>query len=207
MNKIYIVEGLDRCGKSTIISELRKKLTNPRTLTLHSNKPPAGVDARSWSIRHYNALVMTIRNLWVEGFDIILDRSWIGEAVYAPLYRGGSPEDRWMFELEQNVLFNAPGEGWYNRSMVFKTRTPIVELILCIDSPSNMMSRDDGLGMTSEIEQVEKERLLFIAAYSLSNIKYKTFVDWEVEKFDNRTIQNIINKVTSDYTETGELKC
>lgn len=207
MNKIYVIEGLDRCGKSTFISELRKHLKNPRTLTLHSNKPPAGVDFREWSVKHYYSLCNTIRSLWQEGYDIILDRSWIGEAVYGPLYRGAEHEDRWMFDLEKNVLLAAPGNGWYTRSFVARNPVPIIELVVCIDSPERLAARDDGLGMTSDTMMIEQERLMFLAAFTLSNIKNKTLIDWEVETFDNSTIQKYIHKVTSDYTESGEKKC
>ena len=69
MNKIYIIEGQDRCGKSTAVDILRKTITNPKILVIHSAKPPRDVDAEQWTLDYYQSLRITITQLYLRGFD------------------------------------------------------------------------------------------------------------------------------------------
>ena len=69
---IYVVEGLDRCGKSTFIDFLRSQIKNPKIMVIHSGKPPKNVDAEIWTRQYYGNLMNEITNLSNKGYDIII---------------------------------------------------------------------------------------------------------------------------------------
>lgn len=201
-NKIYVIEGQDRCGKSSFIDFLRNRITNPKLLVMHSSKPPKGIeDVRLWATRHYFSLGSTISKLWADGYDIILDRSWIGEYVYAPLYRGMNPEDEWMFDLEANViLHNRDLDGWYKTKQFPSYDTPSVCLAIFSDIPSNLAIRNDGNNISSKLEDLQLERDRFLSAFNKTNIKNKILVDWSETDFSPETFTNIVEKF-NEYSE------
>lgn len=159
---IYVIEGPDRCGKSTFINHLRNNILNPRQLIIHSSKPPKelfGDLLQRWTMIYYNELINNAIKLNNEGFDIILDRSWISETVYGPLYRNLS--------LPLNVLEHAIGEN----SHMFK---------LCIfqDDPIKLLSREDGESDAQNINDKTKELAAFTSAYSQTVIKKQFKFNW-----------------------------
>jgi hypothetical protein len=167
MNKVYIVEGQDRCGKGTLVDILRKSITNPKILVIHSAKPPKNVDPEAWTVSYYNSLKETITYLYTFGYDIILDRSWIGETVYGPIYR--------------NVHIPLP-------KLELDPAIP-QELIIMVDDPSSIASRSDGLSMSDNLAFLESERKAFVEAYFNSALKTKELIDWEYESYSKSKLE------------------
>lgn len=158
---VYIVEGMERCGKTTTVNFLRSIIKNPKLLVLHSAKPPKGVNTFEWSQQHYFNLCTQAAKLSDEGWDVIMDRSHIGEFVYGPIYRGTAPTD-----IRTSLVF----DGFFNKEDTY--------LFVLIDDANNVAARDDGLSLAQNVEQTTYERQRFITAFDKSTIKNKFLMDW-----------------------------
>lgn len=170
MNKVYIVEGQDRCGKSTVVDLLRRNIKNPKIIVIHSAKPPKDVDLEEWTLAHYYNLNKTVYFLVQEGYDVILDRSYLGETVYGPLYRSVS------IPLKTLELSNAIKQ----------------ELIVLVDDASSIASRSDGLSMSDDIAMLEAERKAFRDSFFASSVANKELIDWEYESFSKSKLEAFV---------------
>ncbi len=115
---VFGIEGLDRLGKSTLIQGIRQKLGYYEVV--HFSKPEkleayrqasdrdlllAGVPTESQQVYQYqresflNSMLMAR-----SGARIIFDRWHIGEAVYAPMYRGYSGDYVFQQEIDTGVV-------------------------------------------------------------------------------------------------------
>lgn len=163
---IYVIEGLDRCGKTTFSTYLRNFIKNDKIIAIHSAKPPKGVDNYEWTIKYYNNLINVCLNLNEQGFDIILDRSWLGEMVYGPLYRNTNIE---LSQLENSI----------------KNNIDQFKLFLFIDSVENVLSRDDGLSHSINVTNKLYEIESFKTAFDSSLINSKYVFDWSIIDFSD----------------------
>ncbi len=109
LNK-FLIEGLDRLGKDTLIEGIQNRLGYHQVL--HYSKPlelDCYLRDPSFSAqRHYQeASFRTMFHLLRDAHDanIICNRAHLGECVYAPLYRGYSGE--YVFDIERD--FKAHG--------------------------------------------------------------------------------------------------
>lgn len=157
---IIIVEGMDRCGKDTLIKHIRKhKLKNVKTMMMHCVSPPSGAPMH-WALKHYTELLSHITKMSDCGWDIILNRSHLGEDVYGPIYRNRPAE--WVYTLD---------------AQFFYTRDDVM-LVTVVDSPECVMSREDGDSLSSNIDDISKVRESFIRVHSKSQIKNKLLYDY-----------------------------
>lgn len=181
---IFIIEGMDRCGKSTTVANLRSTISNHKLICHHSSKPPKYfVDPIEWSDRHYEDLLQTMSFLSTAGFDIILDRAHLGEFVYGPLYRKRSTNDKEMFR----------GEKFLDRDDTF--------LLVMVDSAKNILDRDDGQSLGNTEDQLTYERNRFVSAYLQSDIKHKCLIDWSDEIFDDMEFSMKMSYVMNQLTK------
>lgn len=92
MTKLYIVEGADGTGKSTLCKELMEA-TKGHLLHGSWNK--------EWNIPSYHADMYNAALMLLEYQDVILDRWSVSEEVYANAFRGGSAysADDWMQKI------------------------------------------------------------------------------------------------------------
>lgn len=179
---IVIIEGMDRCGKSTLIGNLRKYLmTKPTTLVHHSSAPPKGLDdPNGWEVVHYSDMFKLAQDLQLEGWDIIFDRLHLGAVVYGQKYRGMDPEriykvdafymTRWRAELANEFA-----------------------LILLTDYPEEISKRDDGLGLEKDLADLENTRTSFLAAYDRSLVPHRLHINIS----DNGGFENTLPTVIS----------
>lgn len=184
MNRLYIVEGQDRCGKSTLVNTLRSKLTNPKTITIHSGKPPKRVNVATWTKQHYKNLYQTIDILLLDGYDIILDRSWLGELVYGPLYRGTS-----LTEKDMGISGIIPD---------FQT-----VLVILTDDAASIAQRSDGESMSDDLYMLEQERKLFADAFDTTYIAQKNIYDWQYDDFSQELINMIADTMINNPSSWG----
>jgi thymidylate kinase len=78
---VYIIEGPDGVGKSTLAKEIAKQ-KNAHVIHSSFNK--------SWDIKDYHIKLMThAKNLEKSGIPIVLDRWAPSEQVYGDVFRGG----------------------------------------------------------------------------------------------------------------------
>lgn len=166
---VFGVEGLDRLGKSTLIDGIRNRLgyyevihfSKPQKLEAYRGAlPVAGVPTESLQAYHYQHEGFHSSMLLAKsGARLIFDRWHLGEAVYAPLYRGYS--GNYVFDLEeQHDLHLARG----------------VRLILLtedFDLARHFVDDGESLG---PIEKREEEQDRFIAAFHRSSIVDKRVI-------------------------------
>jgi thymidylate kinase len=159
MGKCIVVEGCDNTGKSTLIDGIRKLITNPKILVIHSGGPPKNVNQLQWSKDYYTQLAYMSAYLpTYSGYDIILDRSWLGETVYAPKYRHYEASYIWAIEYSK-----------INKDNTF--------LITLVDEAQALMDRDDGLSHEKHIDEYTYTAHKFVDAHDMSCIRHKKLVN------------------------------
>jgi thymidylate kinase len=161
---ILIVCGMDRCGKSTLISNLRKHyFTNPKLIVHHASSPPKGVlDQNEWEVDHYREVADTFHHLSAkEGYDIICDRFHLGAIVYGTRYRGLNPY----------TIINVDA---FNISRGHEKR---IALVLLTDNTDAIMTREDGNSLETTAEEYDLTRKEFIKAAGYSAIPHKIHIN------------------------------
>ena len=183
VTKLIIVDGMDNTGKSTLIARLTKVLESlgNTTITIHSQKPPKDIapeDTSAYQHKYYLDLINMLATLKSERkYDyIILDRGWISEYVYGPLYRNRGKqeivEDNIVLDKKVLSLFNIPSD---------------VYLIMLLGSTKFLLSREDGKSLSDNDESlIELERTEFEKGYGYSLIDKKIY--YEVDS-DNEYIE------------------
>lgn len=183
VTKLIIVDGMDNTGKSTLIARLTKVLESldNTTITIHSQKPPKDIapeDTSAYQHKYYLDLINMLATLKSERkYDyIILDRGWISEYVYGPLYRNRGKqeivEDNIVLDKKVLSLFNMPSD---------------VYLIMLLGSTKFLLSREDGKSLSDNDEDlIELERTEFEKGYDYSLIDKKIY--YEVDS-DNEYIE------------------
>lgn len=164
---LILIEGLERCGKTTMVNHLRSIIKNPKLIVNHCAKPPKGLtplETREWSYRYYFGLLVKFDQLSNDGWDIIMDRAHIGEYVYGHMYRGNSANEDFMFFPEQFI----------NISDTY--------LVLLTDDPSEVLKREDGMSLSQTYDRIQFERERFTEGFSKSKILNKFHIDWTRDK-------------------------
>lgn len=178
MKYVFGIEGLDRLGKSTLIEGIRQKLgyyevihfSKPQKLEAYKGSKtvyfrgdgviPHQVPPEHAQAFHYQrAGFLNSMLLAKSGARIIFDRWHIGEAVYAPMYRGYDGD--YVFEQELSTGL---------------ADTDNVRLILLtedFDIAKHFVDDGESLG---PIEKREEEQQRFIAAFHRSNIRDKRII-------------------------------
>lgn len=169
MIKNFIIESIDRCGKDTLINNLLHKFGH--RFVFHRKKPELlqcyadqakinGIDPLLLYQRECFANDMALlKNSEYNTFGIFFNRSWLGESVYANLYRGYSGQ--YVFELEKIAGLET----------LKATRL----ILLTEDFSKSKHFIDDGLSLGS-VEAREKEQNLFINAFNKSTILDKKMI-------------------------------
>lgn len=173
--QVYAIEGLDRLGKSTLIEGIRNKcgyyevvhFSKPQRLDFYKGsawelfdedtyrmKPVENADLFNYQKASFvNSMIMARG-----GARIIFDRWHLGEAVYAPLYRGYSGD--YVFEIEKLQRMD---------------QCQSVRLILLTeDFDVSKHFVDDGESF--DITKREQEQEMFIAAFERSIIPDKRII-------------------------------
>lgn len=165
----FIIESIDRCGKDTLVSGLLNRLGH--RFVMHRAKPPVldfyvksgerlGKDPRFLFQRDCFLSDMALLKLSEQdSYGFIFNRSWLGEFVYANLYR--SYDGEYVFDLERIAGIDT----------LNKTRL----ILLTEDFQIARHFVDDGESL-GKVEQREEEQERFIAAFEKSNIKDKRII-------------------------------
>jgi thymidylate kinase len=158
---ILIIEGMDRCGKSTLVEQLRKRyFTDPRILVHHSSSPPKVENPNEWEVQHYRQMLDTSYMLnYADDFDIIFDRFHLGAIVYGKKYRNADPEDIYAIE---NMYIHPNDE---------------IALVLLTDWTHNIMERDDNDSLESSPSEFDETRIAFEEAFKRSIIPNKLHIN------------------------------
>lgn len=157
MSKVIIMEGPDNCGKSTQIKMLLKYLTDAPTHIIHYSNI-SGIssnESMKYSKILYDDMFKLITESFLNSRNLILDRAHLGEYVYSPIYRDYKGD--YVFELEKKWM-----ENLHRKNDIY--------LFLFIDEPENLVSREDGLSFTTEINKKKQEIEMFKEAFNKSSI-------------------------------------
>lgn len=181
----FLIDGIDRLGKSSLIKRIQDEfgyhlvIHYDKPKILHNNmfmakciKTSAGEDDFDESYFSLSEEDMARRfyqedtnlnmfKLLQTDIPLILDRTHLGEMVYAPLYRKYSGD--YVYKMEQELISAKP----------YSYETDI-RLILLTSSNTDMLV-DDGLGFDPTKKNEEQD--MFIKAFNRSALKNKVIVD------------------------------
>lgn len=162
MSQVFLIDGIDRLGKSSLIKGIQDMLGYH--LVVHYDKPKKLEVYESLykdkSLQKYQFETnQTMFNLIKSGIPLILDRTHLGEMVYAPLYRKYAGDYVYEMELEMLKTMKNPKD---------------VRLILLTSSNCDMLV-DDGLSFDPSKKHQEQE--LFKKAFNKSQIPNKIMID------------------------------
>lgn len=123
--------------------------------------------------------------LTLENAGVICDRSHLGEMVYGNIYRGYTGE--YVLDIEKR----------YKHILdIFKN----LFLITLVDEPENLISREDGLSFSIDLDKKQRELELFDLAHNSSNILNKLIVN--IKNKDAETVKNeVIQFINSKYQD------
>lgn len=173
--KQFIIEGVDRMGKSTLIDGLLQELGYH--LVVHYEKPKK-LDAFA---HHENSLLSYQMAAYQQMFRlidahrhnrVILDRAHLGELVYGPLYR--KYDASYVLEMEQQIP------------------THDCRLVLLTTSDFSFI-QDDGLSLDFSKKELEQD--LFKQAFASSSIEDKVLVDVSNGRGGYKTPEQILAEV------------
>lgn len=182
--KLLIIEGIDRTGKNTLISNLLQFYSNVVIRHFSSAYGLSNIDKYKFQFEFFQKEFMMFRNnsglfsnpisskrnedLW------IWNRSHIGEKVYGGLYRK-TPTD-WIYDMEKQFSFDID---------------PNIYVVNLYGDPEFLFYNEDGLSIGKTLENKSNEIQAFREAVSLSSIKNKISIRVD-DGFNNYIDSDII---------------
>jgi len=188
----FLIEGLDRLGKDTLIDGLlnrygyaevhhRKK---PLSLSFYNNFATpnrSGLQLYQSSCFKHDMQLLKVSELC--GIKNIFNRAWLGEAVYSNLYRGY--DGNYVFELE-------------NECDLHKLQsTRLILLIEDFNTSKHFVDDGDSFDISKRVEEQD----MFVRAFDKSLIKDKRIVcvtDFRTGQFKSK--EQILEEVTMEIT-------
>jgi hypothetical protein len=185
--KVIIIEGMDRVGKDSLISNLSKKFNSP--VVLHSGIPKTDKDLFSF---YYDGVIHdTLDYFYDNKTDAIFhNRSMYGEYVYGPKYRNESPEE--VLKVIDNL------EIGQLKTFILEHELYLI-LLNCTDLDL-LKNNDDGNSLSSSFDDLKYESDAFNYVFDHSKIKNKLRVDVNINRSyrDKSDIANeVFNFITS----------
>jgi hypothetical protein len=177
-----IFEGLDRCGKDT---QITKFINNNKDKIFHTLKYSSlpFKDSEEYSLKLYKKLFELLLST---DYNFICNRAHLGETVYAPIYRG----------------YNS-SEEIFNYEKIYLSDINDIFLIVFVDEAQNLFLRDDGLGLSTSIEDIEEEKLAFELAFERSSIKNKLLIN--IDKKSPHDVEVMINNFINGQQNSSNL--
>ena len=167
----YIIEGLDRLGKSTLVSSIQNELGffqsihfgKPQHLAFYDQKnSEETIDTKEpsqlWQRLYQQASFDNMFRILNSNVRVIFDRAHLGECVYSPIYRKYSGD--YVYDLERR------------HGMASNTTTKLILLVEDFDTAKHFV--DDGLSF--DITKRRYEQALFIEAWGMSTIPNKKLI-------------------------------
>lgn len=190
----FMIDGIDRLGKSTLIENIQQALGYH--LVIHYDKPKE-LDfyvelfgkrqiLRSYQVDANKSMFSLLRT----EVPIIFDRTHLGELVYAPLYRNYS--GNYVYQMELELLEDRP-----------YTQHDDIRLILLTSSNTDML-KDDGLSF--DPTKKNEEQNLFIEAFNKSNLTNKVIIDVHNGNGGYRPYLDILKEALLKLPNNGSLK-
>lgn len=154
-----IIEGPDNVGKQTLIRGLIKEFKLP-FIVMNSYAPPkldTPYDLESFHKKMYKQMF----DVFNEHENVISDRFYPGAYVYQKLYNRGI-DGNFVLQMEEELL---------------KDKFDKIILIVLIDTPENLVEREDGLSIETDISYKIKEVDLYKQFFELSKLENKFLIN------------------------------
>lgn len=178
MSKIVLFEGLDNCFKTTNVKALfnfwNKQNKTAHILHYSGVKTLSSQEALNLSRKLYSEMFETFEYFHSKDINLICDRTHLGENVYSK-YRGYNPSYIWKLE-EQYSSKNF----WNDIHLIFLKDSNI----------DNVLNRDDGESISTDVNDKLFELKKFEEALFCSKIKNKITLD-----ISNKSREEILNKI------------
>lgn len=176
---IIIIDGQDNTGKSTLIKKILSDAPFMKQFkshkVIHSVAPEGDAisEKKAMFLAYINRLYVEIKSCPKDKL-LILDRSWISELVYAPMYRHYS--GGYVLDLDEQFAPGADGDGLD------------VFLFVLIANEKVLTEREDGNSLsTCEVQKAEEYKQ-FTEAFEISSIQRKMLID--ISKLDADKVKN-----------------
>lgn len=191
--KLIIIDGMDNTGKTTLINRLTSVLQDQLNMNIkiiHLEKPPKEIkkeDIPHYSHMYYtDILVKQLNTLYnTDEYDyIILDRGWISEYVYAPLYRNRTYDE----VVEDNIVLD------YKVSKIFGKQN--IYLYVLIGDTNFLLKHEDNLSLSkSNKNLINTEYNLFLSAFYMSLLPNKEIITVNDKGQYKEYLPNIVNTI------------
>ena len=200
-----IFEGPDNLGKSTIINKIVSNFKDTRDICMMHSQGPQNLDGEDPFIHQTNVfrekasklLMISSSELYLKKCPkniAILDRAWYGEYVYGQIYRNADPAKVLDMINTCNMMLG---------STVFV-------VIHLTASPEFIVSHDDGLSLTSDLQneehlaKVTQEIKLFDECFKkMQGVKHIIEVNVEGDNLNYRNVEDIYNEIISKLNKMG----
>lgn len=181
---ILLFEGLDNVGKSTMVNKFAQEFSSLyNVFIMHSRLPSPceGVTPFEYQKMEFmnKAKLISGMQYWetsmynnhpLQEMMILMDRSWLDEYVYGPIYRNENKEE--IKQLIENCFSTC-----YNVSDIYSALAQSKESMnikICVvhlltESLDFAIKHDDGKSFTSEMDSAEKLSKVFD--------EYKAFIE------------------------------
>lgn len=164
--KVIIIEGLDNCGKSTLLNQLIDEFEVMKLV--HCIPPIGNTDEEKFEYQKniFNYYIDMIADDAENGSTeaIIFNRFYQGEYVYGQIYRNCSKKSvSDLLEDFDNKLLNISNINIYYIQMI-------------CDCPELLIEHEDGMSFSNnDAFKISKEISLFLEAFNMSKLN-KTIV-------------------------------
>lgn len=156
--KTIIIEGLDRCGKDTIIDFISKQFDDKVVIHFVGPQGDTPEERRVFQEMTFRKNLFFMKNCRESGVlssgAFLMNRSHLGEYVYGPMYR--NTDASWVLGLEKE---------YFNLKDTY--------LITMYADPEFIVKKDDGKSFSVDIEKKKEEVRLFKEVHKKSKIKHK----------------------------------
>ena len=203
--KLLIIEGPDRCGKSSLIKGICEYYNYDNISIRHFGKPPKSLLGEAALSYQLNAFYKEAE-LFSKSLQLLSDyysyyentfiwnRSHLGEYIYGPMFRNANMTDY------SNVVKNSLSLFEKKYFSTLKN----VYLITLVADPKFNLSKEDGNSFSQTLEQKTKEIELFKEAHEFSIIHPKLLLKVD-ENGAFRPKEDILNEVL-EFIENGSRK-
>ena len=194
--KLIIVEGMDNTGKTTLINRLEKTLVNStetpsKVKIIHLTKPPKDIpkdEIESYMNTYYDTITsQLLDNHIISLYDyIILDRGYISEYVYGPLYR-----NRNELDITVNNLI-------YEKKLTKSYKDNIYLILLNSTSNTFLKNNEDNESLSNindKLLNIEREK--FFEGFENSIICNKKL--YNVNKSGNELFKDVLPEIIKDF--------
>lgn len=162
--KVIIIEGTDNTGKDTLIKSIKESFDGLKIKEIHCSTPKHkhNLDAAIEQNAYYLELVDNIIENKYDVDVVIFNRSWYGEYIYGPLYRGRKRKDvkELILRLEEKL-----------------SGIDVSYIQLLSSDIKFLVKNDDGLSLANnDMNLMFFERKYFKQIFNASKIKKKKLI-------------------------------